>query len=61
MVKSKNLTPDQLKEFMNKNVRSGGSVTIDVSDWQGIINTIIDNLEGGYYHPDMLQDGRVKD
>lgn len=22
---------------------------------------VIDNLEGGYYHPDMLKDGRVKD
>ena len=22
---------------------------------------IIDNLEGGYYHPDMLNDGRIKD
>ena len=22
---------------------------------------IIDKLEGGYYHPDMLEDGRIKD
>lgn len=26
-----------------------------------ITNFIIDNIEGGYYHPDMLKDGRVKD
>lgn len=26
-----------------------------------ITDTVIDKLEGGYYHPDMLVDGRVKD
>ena len=57
----KNLTAEQLKKFIDLNVSTGGGGTIDVKDWQGIINTIIDNLEGGYYHPDMLSDGRVKD
>ena len=61
-VKGLNLTPEKLKEFIKKNVVSaGGGGVIDVKDWQGIVNTIIDNLEGGYYHPDMLQDGRIKD
>lgn len=26
-----------------------------------IVSLVIDKLEGGYYHPDMLKDGRVKD
>lgn len=30
-------------------------------DWNGLVNLIIDDLEGGYYHPNMLLDGRVKD
>ena len=61
-VKGLNLTPEKLKEFIKKNVSSaGGGGIIDVKDWQGIVNTVIDNLEGGYYHPDMLQDGRVND
>jgi hypothetical protein len=25
------------------------------------MNIIIEKLEGGYYHPDMLTDGRIKD
>lgn len=31
------------------------------SDFDEIVKKVIDNLEGGYYHPDMLKDGRVKD
>jgi hypothetical protein len=30
-------------------------------DYQKIVTFIIDRLEGGYYHPAMLKDGRVKD
>jgi hypothetical protein len=29
--------------------------------FQSVVFQIIDNLEGGYFHPDMLLDGRVKD
>jgi hypothetical protein len=61
-VKTKNLTPQELRTFMDKVViGNGGGGKIDAKDWQGIINTIIDNLEGGYYHPDMLNDGRIND
>jgi hypothetical protein len=31
------------------------------SDFGKAVDKIIDNFEGGYYHPDMLKDGRVKD
>ena len=30
-------------------------------DFNTIVGQVIDQLEGGYYHPDMLKDGRVKD
>jgi hypothetical protein len=31
------------------------------SDFGKVVDRIIDEFEGGYYHPDMLKDGRVKD
>jgi len=34
---------------------------LNVKDFDGIVAQVIDKLEGGYYHPDMLEDGRVKD
>ena len=30
------------------------------SDFNKIVEDVINNLEGGYYHPDMLKDGRLK-
>ena len=34
---------------------------VNESYFISITDTVIDKLEGGYYHPQMLQDGRVKD
>lgn len=34
---------------------------VDPTLYKTIVNIIIDNIEGGYYHPNMLIDGRVKD
>lgn len=31
------------------------------TDYASIVATVIDKLEGGYYHPEMLKDGRIKD
>ena len=31
------------------------------ANFDEMVRKVIDNLEGGYYHPDMLKDGRVKD
>lgn len=36
-------------------------MAIDQGRYRYIAGLIIDQLEGGYYHPDMLADGRVKD
>lgn len=33
----------------------------DATEFDEIVGKVIDSLEGGYYHPDMLKDGRVKD
>ena len=34
---------------------------IDEKTYSDNVSLVIDNLEGGYYHPNMLKDGRVKD
>jgi hypothetical protein len=36
-------------------------MAIDVNRFKKVVSLVIDNLEGGYYHPNMLADGRVKD
>lgn len=51
----KDLFSDKKKEEQPKSRGLGGL------DFNGATNKIIDLFEGGYYHPDMLQDGRIKD
>lgn len=34
---------------------------VDKSKFEKVATTVINKLEGGYYHPNMLVDGRVKD
>jgi hypothetical protein len=60
LLKSKNIKPEELKKYVDS-AKRGNNYNVDVKDWQGMVNLVINNLEGGYYHPDMLQDGRVKD
>lgn len=36
-------------------------MAVDKNKFDQMVNLVIDNLEGGYYHPQMLKDGRVKD
>lgn len=38
-----------------------GSVSKETTDFNQICSKVIKELEGGYYHPDMLLDGRIKD
>ena len=60
-IKERGVTSQELKELIDKVKINSGSIDVDVKDWQGMVNLVIDKLEGGYYHPDMLQDGRVRD
>jgi hypothetical protein len=61
-LKEKNFSEKDLAKFAElKKTDSGKSIELDVKDFDGIVAKVIDNLEGGYYHPDMLTDGRVKD
>jgi len=39
----------------------GFSGSYDSSDFGKLVGLVIDNFEGGYFHPKMLQDGRVRD
>lgn len=36
-------------------------VSPQMTKYEDIVALVIDKLEGGYYHPDMLKDGRIKD
>jgi hypothetical protein len=40
---------------------TSGSITKEQNDFNTICSRVIKELEGGYYHPDMLADGRIKD
>lgn len=68
LLKAKNITKEDISKLINASrarLKGGGaSVNLEgvaASDWSKMVNIIIDNLEGGYYHPDMLADGRIKD
>lgn len=61
---------EKFKEFLTK--KSSGQTGVPSSpeyknftpstdSFSKIVSEVIDKLEGGYYHPDMLKDGRVKD
>ena len=36
-------------------------MAVNKNTFSNTTKLVIDNLEGGYYHPNMLKDGRVKD
>lgn len=60
-LKSENITSDDLKRYVETSKVSGSLEGLSGGDFDGIMNIIIERLEGGYYHPDMLKDGRIKD
>jgi murein DD-endopeptidase MepM/ murein hydrolase activator NlpD len=59
LLKEKGVKSEDITPYINKGGGKGGVITIN--DWEGVVNVVINNLEGGYYHPDMLKDGRIKD
>lgn len=67
LLKTKNITKEDISKLTNASrvgLKGGAEATLEgvaATDFEKIIEVIIDNLEGGYYHPDMLKDGRVKD
>lgn len=61
-LKEKNFSEKDLAKFAElKKTDSKNVLDLDVKDFDSIVAKVIDQLEGGYYHPDMLKDGRVKD
>lgn len=59
MLMKKGFTEDDLENYSKK--LGPSVVNLDIKDFDGIVAQVIDKLEGGYYHPDMLADGRIKD
>lgn len=45
----------------NSSLNKDSKISPKIKDYDDIVATVIDTLEGGYYHPDMLKDGRIKD
>jgi hypothetical protein len=61
-LKEKNFSEKDLAKFAElKKTDAKKVIDLDVKDFDSIVAKVIDQLEGGYYHPDMLKDGRVKD
>ena len=67
LLKAKNITKEDISKLTNAakvGLRGGAEASLEgvaATDFEKIIDIIVDNLEGGYYHPDMLKDGRIKD
>jgi len=60
LLKSKSVTSDQLDNVVNT-YKVNDFIGISSDDFTKMINLIINKLEGGYYHPNMLADSRIKD
>lgn len=56
-IKNKNLNDDFLKSFITPNKPYDAK---DISNWNRVVNLVIDNLEGGYYNPDMYRKNPAK-
>jgi hypothetical protein len=55
---------DKIKNFStgdDEKIKSNVNSIKKTSNFSQAVDKIIDEFEGGYYHPDMLKDGRVKD
>jgi murein DD-endopeptidase MepM/ murein hydrolase activator NlpD len=61
LLQIKGITSEDLKTLIDLERKVGSLEGIAASDFVKMNNLIIDKLEGGYYHPKMLSDGRVKD
>jgi hypothetical protein len=56
-----NVTIDSQGNTTAPAVTKPGKVTKSMVTFKEVATSVIANLEGGYYHPNMLKDGRVKD
>jgi hypothetical protein len=55
------IPPPTVAPSADLTVTKGAITAADAGNYQKIASKIILEEEGGYYHPDMLKDGRVKD
>lgn len=59
MLNNRGFDEADLETYLRK--KDGTILELDVKDFDNIAAKVIDKLEGGYYHPDMLKDGRLND
>jgi peptidoglycan hydrolase-like protein with peptidoglycan-binding domain len=52
-IKERGVKPEELKKLIDDVKLNSVAINVNVKDWQGMVNLVIDKLEGGYYHPDM--------
>lgn len=61
VLKTKNIKSEDIKKLIDQYAAPTSLEGVAANDFTKIVEAVIENLEGGYYHPDMLLDGRVKD
>jgi peptidoglycan hydrolase-like protein with peptidoglycan-binding domain len=59
LLKSKNITSEDLKRYID--TTKTAQPTVEISNWQSYVDTVIDNIEGGYFHPNMIDKGIIRD
>lgn len=52
---------DLSEPLSDKSRESVSIISPQMANYDDVVAAVIDKLEGGYYHPDMLKDGRIKD
>lgn len=54
--------PETYSALFGKTINTNKTTTLPISsNYNKMAELVINKLEGGYYHPDMLKDGRIKD
>lgn len=61
LLKTKDIKPEDLKKYIDAYSPVTSLEGVAATDFEKIVEAVISNLEGGYYHPDMLKDGRIRD
>lgn len=59
MLKGRGVTSEDLKRMIDLKKKIGTLEGVAATDFNKMVNLIINKIEGGYYHPQMSKDGRA--